>query len=111
MNADPNCLEPYRQVNVQKNDGNFWDTHHNGMALRAWSNAMDVRTKVRELDEVITRTRSATARELKLARALPACSLRRRIERRVRLMRDRLQRLQTLRNAVYRARRPAVMLR
>jgi hypothetical protein len=72
---------------------------------------MDVRTTVRELDEVIARTRSATERELKLARALPACTLRQRIERRVRLMRDRLQRLQTLRNAVYRARRPAVKLR
>jgi hypothetical protein len=72
---------------------------------------MDVRTTVRELDEVIARTRSATERELKLARTLPACSLRRRIERRVRMMRHRLQRLQTLRNAVYRARRPAAKLR
>jgi hypothetical protein len=35
-----------------------------------WSNAMDARTTVRELDEMIARTRSTTEREAKLVRAV-----------------------------------------
>jgi hypothetical protein len=72
---------------------------------------MDVRTAVRELDEMIARTRSATERETKLVRVLPACSLRRRKKRVVRTMRDQLQRLENLRSAVYRSRQLAVRLR
>jgi len=72
---------------------------------------MDVRTTVRELDEMIARTRSATERETKLVGMLPVCSLRRRKERVVRTMRDQLQRLENLRSAVYRSRQPAVRLR
>jgi len=72
---------------------------------------MDVRTTVRELDEMIARTRSATERETKLVGMLPSCSLRRRKERVVRTMRDQLQRLENLRSAVYRSRQPAVRLR
>ena len=72
---------------------------------------MDVRTTVRELDEMIARTRSATERETKLVGMLPACSLRRRKERVVRTMRNQLQRLENMRSAVYRSRQPAVRLR
>jgi hypothetical protein len=66
---------------------------------------MDTRTIVRELDEVMARTRSATDRELKLIRALPACTLRRRKERLVAKMRSHLQRLQSLRTSVVNSRR------
>jgi len=72
---------------------------------------MDVRTTVRELDEMIARTRSATERETKLVGTLPACSLRRRKERVVRTMRNQLQRLENMRSAVYRNRQAAVRLR
>ena len=72
---------------------------------------MDVRTTVRELDEMIARTRSATERATKLVGMLPACSLRRRKERVVRAMRNQLQRLENMRSAVYRSRHPAVRLR
>jgi len=72
---------------------------------------MDVRTTVRELDEMIARTRSATERATKLVGMLPACSLRRRKERVVRAMRNQLQRLENMRSAVYRNRQAAVRLR
>ena len=72
---------------------------------------MDVRTTVRELEEMIARTRSATERETKLAGMLPASSLRRRKERVVRTMRDQLQRLENMRCAVSRSRQPAERLR
>jgi hypothetical protein len=72
---------------------------------------MDVRTTVRELDEMIARTRSATERETKLVGMLPASSLRRRKERVVRTMRNQLQRLENMRCAVSRSRQPAVRLR
>jgi hypothetical protein len=72
---------------------------------------MDPRTTVRELEEVIARTQSATEREMKLVRALPTCGLRRRKERLVRTMRDRLQRLQRLQRAVKLNRRLCIQLR
>jgi hypothetical protein len=72
---------------------------------------MDVRTTVRELDEMIARTRSATERETKVVGMLPASSLRRRKERVVRTMRDQLQRLENMRCAVSRSRQPAERLR
>jgi len=72
---------------------------------------MDPRTTIRELEEVIARIQSATEREMKLARALPACGLRRRKERLVRTMRDRLQRLRRLRSAVKHNRRLGTRLR
>jgi hypothetical protein len=72
---------------------------------------MDVRTTVRELEEMIARTRSATERETKLVGMLPASSLRRRKERVVRTMRDQLQRLENMRCAVSRSRQPAERLR
>jgi len=72
---------------------------------------MDVRTTVRELEEMIARTRSATERETKLVGMLPASSLRRRKERVVRTMRDQLQRLENMRWAVSRSRQPAERLR
>jgi len=66
---------------------------------------MDTRTIVRELDEVMARTRSTTDRELELIRSLPACSLRRRKERLVSKMRSHLRRLQSLRTSVVNSRR------
>jgi hypothetical protein len=39
---------------------------------------MDLRTKLRELDEVIARTRSATEREAAVSNGLPNVHLRRR---------------------------------
>jgi len=66
---------------------------------------MDTRTIVRELDEVMARTRSATDRELELIRALPACTLRRRKQQLVSRMRSQLQRLQSLRTSVVNSRR------
>jgi hypothetical protein len=65
---------------------------------------MDVRTTVRELEEMIARTRSATERETKLVGMLPASSLRRRKERVVRTMRDQLQRLENLPSSTMRYR-------
>ena len=72
---------------------------------------MDFRTTVRELDEMIARTRSTTEHETKLVRALPRCTLRRRKERIVRTMRDQLERLENLRSAIYRNRQAAIRLR
>jgi len=72
---------------------------------------MDAHTKIRELEELIARTQSATEREIQLVRALPACGLRRRKEHLVRTMRDRLHRLQRLRRTVKRNRRVSIRLR
>ena len=72
---------------------------------------MDHRTTVRELDEMIVRTRSAAEREMKLVRALPPCGLRRRKERLVRSMRDHLRQLHSLQTTVQRHRRPGPQLR
>ena len=49
---------------------------------------MDERTTLRELDEIISRSRSATEREAKLLEALPACGLRKRKQKAMRGMRD-----------------------
>jgi hypothetical protein len=72
---------------------------------------MDLRTMVRELDEVITRTRSATERETAHLNALPCCGQRRRKQQQVRAMRDHLHRLQSLRSGVRTRRRPGSWLR
>jgi hypothetical protein len=59
---------------------------------------MDDRTTMRELDEVIARSRSATEREAKLVAALPKCSARTRRQRALEMLRDHLQRLRNFRN-------------
>jgi hypothetical protein len=66
---------------------------------------MDLRTMMRELDEVITRAQSATDRETALLKTLPKCGLRRRKQQQVRAMRDHVQRLQRLRSVVKTRRR------
>lgn len=71
---------------------------------------MDERTTMRELDEVIARSKSATEREAKLLEALPACGLRKRKQKIVRQMRDYLYRLQGLRTALKTRRRPGIRL-
>ena len=58
---------------------------------------MDGRTTLRELDEVIARSRRATEREAKLVEALPPCSARSRKERALRALREHLQRLRAFR--------------
>jgi methionine synthase II (cobalamin-independent) len=68
---------------------------------------MDHRTMVRELEEVIARSESATARETKVLNALPDCFLRRRKQSEVRAMQAHLQRL---RKAVRAKRRPGALL-
>jgi hypothetical protein len=104
-NAEPGRSDRPDDVDLL---GNSWGkTRHAG-----GQPSVGIRTTVRELDEMIARTRSATERETKLVvRALPACSLRRRKKRVVRTMRDQLQRLENLRSAVYRSRQLAVRLR
>ncbi len=71
---------------------------------------MDHRTMVRELEEVIARSESATARETRVLDALPDCFLRRRKQAEVRAMQAHLQRLRGLRNAVRAKRRPGALL-
>ena len=71
---------------------------------------MDHRTMVRELEEVIARSESATARETRELNALPDCFLRRRKQAEVRAMQAHLQRLRGLRKAVRAKRRPGALL-
>jgi len=66
---------------------------------------MDLRTTVRELDEIITRAQHATERESALLKVLPDCGLRRRKRHQVRTMRAHVDRLRNLRRGV-RRRRP-----
>jgi len=61
---------------------------------------VDLRTMVRELDEVIARSRCTTERETALLNALPYCGLRRRKQDQVRAMSDHLRRLQSLRSGL-----------
>jgi hypothetical protein len=68
---------------------------------------MDLRTTVRELDEMITRAQRATERENALLNVLPDCGLRRRKQHQVRTMRAHVGRLQSLRRAAATRRRPA----
>jgi hypothetical protein len=66
---------------------------------------MDIRTTLRELDEVIERAQAATEREVALLDVLPKCGLRRRKQEQVRTMRMHVHRLRSLRRTV-KARRP-----
>jgi hypothetical protein len=68
--------------------------------------AMDHRSTLRELDELIGRARSATERETTLLKVLPGCALRERKQRQVRAMRTRLHELRQLRTALTVTRRP-----
>jgi uncharacterized coiled-coil DUF342 family protein len=68
---------------------------------------MDLRTMVRELEEVIARAQSATERETAVVEALPECGLRRRKWDQVRKMRAHVHRLRNLRSSVKAKRRPA----
>ena len=68
--------------------------------------AMDHRTALRELDELIARARSATERETALLNVLPGCISRERKQRQVRAMRVRLHELRQLRSALTVTRRP-----
>jgi hypothetical protein len=71
---------------------------------------MDLRTMVRELDEVIARARSATEREVALLKALPQCGLRKKKQEQVQAMRAHVYRLQRLRSAVKAKRSPGSRL-
>ena len=66
---------------------------------------MDLRTMIRELDEVIARARCAAERETILLNALPDCGLRRRKRKQVRDQRNQLQRLRSLRRGLRTRRR------
>jgi hypothetical protein len=66
---------------------------------------MDVRTIMRELDEVIARVQSVTEREIALSHILPDSRLRRSKQEQVRTMRGHVQRLRSLRCAVKAERR------
>jgi methionine synthase II (cobalamin-independent) len=68
---------------------------------------MDLRTTVRELDEIITRAHRATERESALLKVLPDCGLRHRKQHQVRMMRAHVDRLRSLRRGVRTSRRPA----
>jgi hypothetical protein len=66
---------------------------------------MDLRTTLREPDEMIERSQIATEREEMLLDALPACGLRRRKQERVRTMRAHMRRLRSLRRTAKSRRR------
>ena len=65
---------------------------------------MDLRTTMRELDEVIVRAQQVTERENALLNVLPDCGLRRRKQHQVRAMRAHVDRLRRLRRGVTRRR-------
>lgn len=71
---------------------------------------MDLRTMMRELDEVIERARSVTEREAMLSSALPDGGLRRRKRQQIRIMRAHLHRLRSFRTMVRAKRRPGSRL-
>jgi len=71
---------------------------------------MDLRTKMRELDEVIGRAHCAIEREIALLEVLPNSRLRRRKQHRMRIMRAHLDRLRCLRSAIKTTRRPGSRL-
>jgi hypothetical protein len=66
---------------------------------------MDLRTTLRELDEVIERAQAATEREVALLDVLPKCGLRRRKQEQVHTMRAHVRRLRDLRRIVRTRRR------
>lgn len=68
--------------------------------------AMDHRTTLRELDELISRARAATEREKALLNVLPECWLRDRKVRQVRAMKARLHELRVRRVALKLTRPP-----
>ena len=61
---------------------------------------MDVRTTIRELDELISRTESVLNREAAIVLALPPSRLRREKPQRVRFMRTHLRRLRKQRSSI-----------
>lgn len=71
---------------------------------------MDLRTIVRELEEVISKAQAAADREVALLEALPQCALRRRKQRQVTAMRAHVSRLRTFRSAMKATRRPGLLL-
>jgi hypothetical protein len=71
---------------------------------------MDERTTLRELDEVIARSRQATEREAKLVEGLPPCTTRSRKERTLRALREHLQRLRGFRSLFRARKRPGAPL-
>jgi hypothetical protein len=71
---------------------------------------MERRTMMRELDEVIARAQTATAREAALVDVLPDCDLRHRKQEQVRTMRAHVHRLQRLRSALRTNRPPGSRL-
>ena len=72
---------------------------------------MDVRTTIRELDELIKRTLSAIEREQAILKALPEASLRGEKQQQIGAMRTQLRRLRRQRNAVKANRSPSSRLR
>ena len=61
---------------------------------------MDVRTTIRELDELISRTESVLNQEAAIVLALPPSRLRREKQQRVRFMRTHLRRLRKQRSSI-----------
>ena len=61
---------------------------------------MDLRTTIRELDELISRTESVIDREAAILLALPSSPLRREKQTRVRAMRAQLRRLRNQRSSM-----------
>jgi hypothetical protein len=72
---------------------------------------MDVRTTIRELDELIKRTLSAIEHEQAILKALPEGSLRGEKQQQIGAMRIQLRRLRRQRNAVKANRSPSSRLR
>ena len=68
---------------------------------------MDLRTMIRELDEIIARARSAAERETTLLNALPDCDLLHRKQKQPRARRNQMQRLRGLRSKLRTRRRAA----
>ncbi len=64
---------------------------------------MDLRTTIRELDELIGRTESVINRDAAILRALPPSALRREKQKRVRSMRAQLRRLRNQRSSMTRS--------
>ena len=63
---------------------------------------MDLRTTIRELDELISRTESVINREAAILHALPPSPLRRENQKRARSMRVQLRRLRNQRTSITR---------
>src|SRR5262245_55342444 len=72
--------------------------------------AMDTRTMLRELDEVIARAQSTAEREAAILEVLPDCVLRRRKQERLRATRAHVHRLRELRSTVRVSRGPGSCL-